>query len=114
MNKDFDIDKTGKRMPYSVPDGFFNELRKSVSDELNLQTEEPKVAVPDRRRKLIFAGIAALAAAACIALVVVFKPVTEVTTSMEDVEKAYANLSEADQEYMMEAYQDDVFLNEQE
>lgn len=34
MNKDFDFDKVGKRMPYQVPDCFFDQLeskdRKSV------------------------------------------------------------------------------------
>ena len=30
MDNRFDFDKIGKRMPYTVPDGFFDELERSV------------------------------------------------------------------------------------
>ena len=34
MNKDFDFDKVGKRMPYQVPDSFFAQLESNVMQEV--------------------------------------------------------------------------------
>lgn len=41
------------------------------------------------------------------------KQSTTPTDSFAPVEQAYAQLSPDDQAYMLEVYQDDVFLNEQ-
>ena len=38
MEKDFDFNSIGKRMPYQVPDGFFDQLEKDVWKEIK---EEP-------------------------------------------------------------------------
>lgn len=113
MNKEFDLDKIGKRMPYQVEDGFFDELEKSVAGELGIEaTEAPKPA-PVKRRTLRIVSIATLMAAACLAFFVIFKPTTKATVGMQDVETAYKQLSPADQQYLLEAYQDDIFLSEQ-
>ena len=34
MNKDFDFDKVGKRMPYQVPESFFNQFESNVMQEV--------------------------------------------------------------------------------
>lgn len=37
MEKTFDFEKIGNRMPYSVPDDFFTKLEESVMDEVKVQ-----------------------------------------------------------------------------
>ena len=67
MNKNFDLDKTGKEMPYRVPDGFFAELEANVAAEL----ERFPAAVPaadscgrHRGKRAVFMGTAIAAAVA--------------------------------------------------
>ena len=34
MEKEFDFDKIGKRMPYQTPDGFFDEMEENIWNEV--------------------------------------------------------------------------------
>lgn len=34
MEKEFDFDKIGKRMPYQTPDGFFDEMEANIWNEV--------------------------------------------------------------------------------
>ena len=40
MNKDFDFDKVGKRMPYTTPDGFFDKLEDDIWKEVKNDSQE--------------------------------------------------------------------------
>ena len=42
MNKDFDFDKVGKRMPYQVPDCFFDQLESNVMQEVKSEVAVAK------------------------------------------------------------------------
>ena len=102
MDKQFDFEQVGKRMPYNVPDGFFDQLEENVMAKTH----------PHSWRGW---GWASLAAAAAVALFfVVTKNMPNDTTTPEDgfanVELAYNNLSTEDQEYLMEVYEEDVFM----
>ena len=38
INKEFDFDKIGKRMPYTTPEGFFNNLEDDIwKDEIEVK-----------------------------------------------------------------------------
>ena len=52
--------------------------------------------------------------AASIALLLVFHPFSpkEETDSFSHVERAFANLSQEDQAYLLAVYQEDIFMNE--
>ena len=65
-----------------------------------------------KRCNVNFAG--ALAVAASLALLLVLHPFAsdEPTDGFTHVEQAFANLSLEDQAYMLEIYQDDIFMNE--
>jgi len=114
MNTDFDFSNIGKRLPYSVPDNFFDDLEREITSRaLTAQTEEKK-----RRRPLMRAVIAAAAtAAATIALLLAVTRGNSVGQPAADdfaaVEQAFAQLSGEDQAYIMQTYQNDIFLNEQ-
>lgn len=117
MDKQFDFGQVDKRMPYNVPDGFFDQLEQNVMAEVQLDntaTEKPK----QKARTVRMAIRTILAAAAAVALFFVVTknlPTSESQTdTFEFVELAYNNLSNEDQEYLMEVYEEDVFIIENE
>ena len=111
MEKEFDFNRIGKRMPYKTPEGFLDEMEANVWREV--QDELPKVHHKRKTFRLrVFAG--AMTVAASIALLLVFHPFSlkEETDSFSHVEQAFANLSQEDQAYMLAVYQEDIFMNE--
>jgi hypothetical protein len=117
MDKQFDFEQVGKRMPYNVPDGFFDQLEQNVMAEVkpdDIATEKPK----QKARTVKMAIRTILAAAAAVALFFVVTNNLPSDDSQADtfanVELAYNNLSTEDQEFLMEVYEEDVFLIENE
>ena len=116
MDKQFNFEQVGKRMPYNVPDRFFDQLEQNVMAEVmadNTAKDKPR----QKARTLKIAIRTILAAAAAVTLFfVVTKNLPSDTTTTEDgfanVELAYNNLSTEDQEYLMEVYEEDVFMIE--
>ena len=111
MEKEFDFNRIGKRMPYKTPEGFLDEMEANVWREV--QGELPKAH--HKRKTFRLRGFArAMTGAASIALLLVFHPFSlkEETDSFSHVEQAFANLSHEDQAYMLAVYQEDIFMNE--
>ena len=109
MEQNYDFSKIGKQMPYTVPDGFFDQLEENVMNEVKAQPARKKATV------LRMAIRAAIAIAACIALFLVVKKVQPqdndtITDDFENVELAFNNLSTEDQDYLLEVYQEELFL----
>lgn len=114
----FSFEQVGKRMPYTTPDGFLDDLEANVlatvaADALAapIATAQPSVK---RRSYLKVVWLSALSAAAAITLFLVVH--TSFTASASDadwqtVDKAFAQLSVEDQDFLLEVYQDDLFLN---
>ena len=115
MEKTFDFEKIGKRMPYSVPNDFFAKLEESVMDEVKVPKSEA-TALPERNKTVIIAIRSLLAIAATIALFFVVQPTLTKndTISADDyasVELAFNNLSTADQDFLIAVYEEDEFIN---
>lgn len=110
MEKDFDFNRIGKRMPYRTPEGFLDEMEANIWKEV--QGGLPQTYKRKTCRLRIFAT--SLAVAASIALLFVFSPVSHKgqSDSFSKVEQAFANLSQQDQAYMLSVYQEDLFMNE--
>lgn len=109
MEQNYDFSKIGKQMPYTVPDGFFDQLEENVMNEVKAQPARKKATV------LRMAIRAAIAITACIALFLVVKKVLPqdndtITDDFENVELAFNNLSTEDQDYLLEVYQEELFL----
>lgn len=109
MEQNYDFSKIGKQMPYTVPDGFFDQLEENVMNEVKAQPARKKATV------LRMAIRAAIAIAACIALFLVVKKLLPqdndtITDDFENVELAFNNLSTEDQDYLLEVYQEELFL----
>ena len=98
-------------MPYTVPDNFFDELEEKVMREVKAQPVKK-----DKAKTIRMAIRAALAVAACLALFLIVKKVLPqgsdtVTDDFANVELAFNNLSTEDQDYLLEVYQEELFMN---
>lgn len=114
MEKDFDLKRVGRRMPYTVPENFFDDMEKNILSETGLTS----TATPKRRRapmRIVAMGIASIAAAAALLFVFTHSNGNGAgeTGSFAEVEQAFAQLSVTDQDYLIEVYQDDIFIDEQ-
>ena len=116
MEKTFDFEKIGKRMPYSVPNDFFAKLEESVMDEVKVPKSEA-TALPERNKTVIIAIRSLLAIAAAVALFFVVQPTLTKndTISADDyasVELAFYNLSSDDQDFLVAVYENEEFIND--
>lgn len=98
----YNFNPTVKKMPYRVPDDFFADVEdRMVADALR-----------QRRRgytRIIWQGIAA--AAVLILLFMAARPgIFRHRTDFTEVAQAFDDLSDADRSYLLETYQDDIFM----
>ena len=114
MEKIFYFEQVGKRMPYTVPDGFFDKMEEDVMLDVKAETAQPK-----RRKKAIKIAIrSAIAVAAAIALFFVVRstlpksePVLASADDFASVELAFNHLSADDQDFLIVVYEDEDYIN---
>ena len=120
MEQNYDFSKIGKQMPYTVPDGFFDQLEERVIKEWKEDAisagESGKTEKFGKANVVRMAIRAAIAIAACIALFLVVKKVlpqndNTLTDDFDSVELAFNNLSTDDQDYLLEVYQEELILD---
>ena len=130
----FDFKQVGKRMPYPTPDGFFKDMEKNILEAVKDDTPQAvkiqpqSVKVQPKKRpvfKMIWAAAIAVAASVAVLLVLNIdfsaadsslasshsSQPSQAKSDLEQVDQAFAQLSEADQAYLLDVYQEDVFLN---
>lgn len=113
MEQNYDFNSVGKKMPYTVPDGFFDQLEEQVMNEV--KAEPAKEKKPGKAKTIRIAIRTLLAVAACIALFLVVKMALPqgddtITDDFTSVELAFNNLSTEDQDYLLEVYQEEEEL----
>lgn len=114
----FDFGKVGKRMPYSTPEGFFKEMEANILEQVKNETQPVRIQ-PKKRSLSKVIWTAAIAVAASVAVLLVLNidfsasssQPSQVNNGIQEVDKAFAQLSSADQAYLLSVYQEDVFLN---
>jgi hypothetical protein len=122
MNNNLDAVKAGKRMPYTTPDGFFDKLEEDIwkevkndcldkDDNVIVLTDSPVERKPSKLRLFKWSAIAV---AASVAFMLVFNLNTSNTrpATLNDVDQAFSQLTTDDQSYLLDVYQNDVFINE--
>lgn len=109
MKEKFDFNRIGKRMPYTVPDGFLTEIEKNVWEAVKDEAM-PKSKHKYRLLYSISGGV--IAASIAILLVFNFIPDSRNTNDFTKIEQAFSNLSSTDQAYLLTVYQNDLFINE--
>lgn len=117
----FNFDQVGKRMPYSTPEGFFKEMEANILEQMKDDKPKPVRIQPKKRplRKVIWAAAIAVAASVAVLLVLNIDFAaphsslpSQADNEMQAVDQAFAQLSSADQAYLLNVYQEDVFLDE--
>lgn len=117
----FDFDQVGKRMPYSTPEGFFKEMEANILEQVKNDKPAPVRIQPKKRslRKVIWTAAIAVAASVAVLLVLNIDFAaphsslsSQADNEMQAVDQAFAQLSSADQAYLLNVYQEDVFLDE--
>ena len=140
MDTKFDFKQVGKRMPYTTSDDFFRDMEKNIleavkedslkadslkADSLNSDSSKsdslkPIRIQPKKRPFIKMIWTAAIAVAASVAVLLVLNidfsaPHSSLPSQgnneLQMVDQAFAQLSSADQAYLLEVYQEDVFLN---
>ena len=102
MTNKFNFDNIGKRLPYTMPPETFNEMEATVFTTLKSY------------RIIRWSSLAVIAVAASVALLLTVAPTMTVQDDLlTQIDHAYANLSETDQEFLIEISQDDIFLNQE-
>ena len=115
----FDFDQVGKRMPYSTPEGFFKEMEANILEQVKDDKPEPVRIQPKKRPLMKVIWAAAMAVAASVAVLLVLNidfsasssQPSQADNEIQVVDQAFAQLSSADQDYLLDVYQEDVFLN---
>lgn len=117
----FDFDQVGKRMPYSTPEGFFKEMAANILEQVKDDKQVPVRRQLKKRPLMKVIWTAAMAVAASVAVLLVLNidfmaphsslP-SQADNEMQAVDQAFAQLSSADQAYLLNVYQEDVFLDE--
>ena len=117
----FDFDQVGKRMPYSTPEGFFKEMEVNILEQVKNDKPQPVRIQPKKRPLMKVIWTAAMAVAASVAVLLVLNidfaashsslP-SQADNELQAVDQAFAQLSSADQDYLLNVYQEDVFLDE--
>lgn len=121
--------KLNKRLPYSVPDGFFDVMESNVMAKIKADAEAGTSVGDDkadtqmwdkRYRKTIkhtrTISLSFLAMAASLLLLFTILPKSTKTAQqandLESIDKAFSQLSTDDQTFLMEVYDDDMFLDD--
>jgi hypothetical protein len=124
MKRISDLDNNGKNLPYTTPDGFFDQLEDNVweavkgdfSDERSNAGDQPAApaAKPALGRwsgwRILIGG--AVAASVIMAIVFSLKPAEQDSYTIDDVDRAFSQLCTDDQTFLLSIYQNDVFINE--
>ena len=122
-------EKLNKRLPYSVPDGFFDVMEANVmakikadaeagtsvgNDKADTQMWDKRYRKTMRRTRTI--SLSFLAMAASLLLLFTILPqstkTAQQTNDLESIDKAFSQLSTDDQTFLMEVYDDDMFLDD--
>ena len=93
-----DLEKMKKTMPYTVPEGFFDMMEERLKQDTEAKKEKSNL-----RKVALWTG---LAVAASLALLLVVRQMTPKgdENSFEQVETAFNQLSDADQEIIFDYY----------
>ena len=89
-----------KTMPYTIPEGFFETMEERLMQEVESQKKKTMT-----HNVALWTG---LAVAASLALLLVLRPVWRNTDkdSLQQVEMAFSQLSDFDQEMLVEYYEE--------
>ena len=107
----FDFDQVGKRMPYSTPEGFFKEMEANILEQVKDDKQVPVRRQPKKRPLMKVIWTAAMAVAASVAVLLVLN-IDFMAPHSSLPSQADNEMQAVDQAYLLNVYQEDVFLDE--
>lgn len=136
MTNDNDyLEKIGKKMPYSIPEGLFERVQNNVLKQIEEMEEEKQLSASKEKlqkqqktkkpfiRRLTIA-ITTIAASVCAVCMLYFGSMgnsngnnthqlskQQQATSTSAVDKAYDNLSQEEQENLLADYSNDIYMS---
>ena len=127
MTNEYNLDRVGKKMPYQMPEGFFEQMQANVLAEVEkeerakaAQAVTLQVEMKHRHKaKLVrlYVAAASIAASVCLAVLVGRSfwsadsaAPQHLAASVASVDKAYDNLSNEEQQELNATYANDVYL----
>lgn len=120
-------EKLNKRLPYSVPDGFFDVMEANVmakikadaginvgGDKADTQMRDKQYRKTTTHTRTISLSILAMAASLLLLFTIFSQSTTtaQQTNGMESIDMAFSQLNTDDQAFLMEIYDDDMFLDD--
>lgn len=93
-----DLEKIGKTMPYTVPEGFFDAMEERLMQEVTAKKKKTKLP-----KVVLWTGVAVAASLALLMMLRQGFPKVE-TDSFEQVEMAFNQLSDDDQQLILDYY----------
>lgn len=103
----YNFGNVGKKLPYVLPPGTFEEIDSYVRKSLKTRR------VKDKSRFVLYWSIA-ISVAASVALLFMYpERYTGASDPLSRIDRAYEDLSDSDQDYLIEIYEEDIFINEQ-
>lgn len=114
MNVNSPLDHIGKRMPYTIPKGCFQHMENNIWLAVKEDALRPKNIPPtthqSKRWTILAKSTAAIAAIVAVVFVIHAQMRPTPTSSINDIDQAFCQLSKTDQEFIIEVYQNDLFL----
>lgn len=114
MKQTSPLDHIGKRMPYTTPKGSFQYMEDNIWLAVKEDALRPKPSAPTPHKSSKWTILARSAAAVAAVVAIVFAVHTQMrptpAPSINDIDQAFSQLSQADQDFMLEVYQNDIFL----
>lgn len=112
MNNDFDLKRVGKRMPYTVPDGFFAEMERNVLEKAGCAPLSRHTAKPHPALRWLLYGTSVAAVAVLLFRLAPASSDAGDRCDFAAVEQAFDGLCEADRTGLLNTYEDDTFIND--
>ena len=112
MDKEYNLDRVGKKMPFSMPEDFFDKMQANVLAQVAKEEQQKKKHPRKAMVRSIWLAAASVAVLIGNGVSVDSSASQEVTpvASMAPVDKAYDQLSTEEQQEVYATYANDVLL----
>ncbi len=107
----FNFEHVGRRMPYKVPDGFFDQLVEQTIEKASAIQQKKRISPLRRYARALYTVATAAVLAAMIFSISALRPHPTATPRETTIEEAFSNLSAADQDYILDTFMNDMIID---
>ena len=111
QTNNFKFEQVGKRMPYRVPDGFFDQLVEQTMEKAAALQTTRRISPLRRYARALYTVATAAVLAAMIFSISALRPHHTVTPRETTIEEAFGSLRTADQDYILDTFVNDMIID---